>query len=109
MLPVHHIHPLRVEQLLWSVTSYPLSLLSRHLDLNGDGSISLAEMAALMGELGVDGGGADAAAELMAAVSEADLAADGGIDFPAFLSFCRRVRSICNCSLHAYPPQHAAL
>ena len=70
----------------------------RHLDLNGDGSISLAEMAALMGELGVDAGGVDgggtgAAAELMAAVSEADLCADGGIDFPAFLSFCRRVRA----------------
>jgi len=67
----------------------------RHLDLNGDGSISLAEMAALMGELGVDAddgnGGAEAAAELMAAVAQADLGrADGGIDFVTFLGFCRK-------------------
>ena len=52
-----------------------------------------------MGELGVDGdgkGGADAAAELMAAVAQADLGgAEGGIDFDTFLGFCRKARPLC--------------
>ena len=50
-----------------------------------------------MGELGVEAegnGGAEAAAELMAAVAQADLGgADGGIDFDTFLGFCRKVWS----------------
>lgn len=55
-----------------------------------------------MGELGVDAdgsGGAEAAAELMAAVAQADLGgADGGIDFDTFLGFCRKA---CPCT--AFP------
>ena len=72
----------------------PLPRSSRHLDLNGDGSISLEEMAALMGELGVEeGAGAQAAEELMAAVVRVDSSAGGaGVDFPCFLDFCRKVR-----------------
>ena len=74
-----------------SITSQ--SIAHRHLDLNGDGSISLEEMAALMRELGVEeGAGAEAAAELMAAVAQADSGAGGpGVDFPSFLDFCRKV------------------
>ena len=47
-----------------------------------------------MGELGVEeGAGPQAAAELMAAVAQADSGAGGqGVDFPAFLDFCRKVR-----------------
>lgn len=46
-----------------------------------------------MGELGVEeGAGPQAAAELMAAVAQADSGAGGaGVDFPAFLDFCRKV------------------
>ena len=52
-----------------------------------------------MGELGVEeGAGAQAAEELMAAVVRADSGAGGGgVDFPSFLDFCRKVRlpSMC--------------
>ena len=98
-VPVQARRHCRVTQVIDGFTfhtdqCYPLRIERRHLDLNGDGSISLAEMAALMGELGVDAdggnGGAEAAAELMAAVSQADLGADGGIDFDTFLGFCRK-------------------
>lgn len=66
----------------------------RHLDVNGDGRLSRAEMQALMQDLGVRGNASAATAELMDAVG-----VDGSADIPleAFLEFQRKVIPVGTC------------
>lgn len=70
-----------------------LTMFRRHLDCDGDGRLSLAELQQLIAELGIDGpsGLAAAEAEDVIAAVMAGFVPEEGITFETFAEFHRKV------------------